>query len=356
MKIYLVGGAVRDKLLNLPVREKDWVVVGATPKQLLAQGYQPVGKDFPVFLHPVTKEEYALARTEKKVAPGYTGFRFNASSSVTLEEDLSRRDLTINAIAEDNTGSLIDPFNGQTDLKQKLLRHVSPAFSEDPVRLLRIARFAARFTEFNAAPETLKLMEDMVTNGEVNSLVPERVWQEVHKALRTKSPWRFFEILKACGALNIIFPLLEFNDTAKQALTKATQISLEPSIRFAALLSQTQDIKKLCVTLRCPKNFLELAELTQRTLPLLPCLTPNELLHFFEQADAFRRQERFWLLVDTLTACCSNAARYKTLWLNGLERCQAISIKGVPSKLQGKEIAAAIKELRLLALKDLLTL
>ncbi|MDH5600070.1 MAG: multifunctional CCA tRNA nucleotidyl transferase/2'3'-cyclic phosphodiesterase/2'nucleotidase/phosphatase, partial [Gammaproteobacteria bacterium] len=208
MKIYLVGGCVRDQLLGLETRDRDWVVVGATPDEMLQQDFRQVGKDFPVFLHPTSNEEYALARTERKVSAGYSGFSIHASSDVTLEEDLVRRDLTINAMALSDNGELIDPFNGQADIKNKILRHVSPAFVEDPVRILRVARFAARFAElgFTIAEETQQLMAEMVSNGEVDALVPERVWQETMRALQEKTPARFFEVLRDCGALAKLFP------------------------------------------------------------------------------------------------------------------------------------------------------
>lgn len=209
MKIYLVGGAVRDQLLNLPVKDRDFVVVGATPEQMMAQGYKPVGKDFPVFLHPETHEEYALARTERKTARGYHGFQFNTDTSVTLEQDLARRDLSINAMAIDMSNqSIIDPYDGQNDLKNKKLRHVSDAFAEDPVRILRTARFAARYAHrgFEVDAETTKLMEQMVNKGEVDALVSERVWQELSKALNEATPSQFVKVLRSCGALNVLFP------------------------------------------------------------------------------------------------------------------------------------------------------
>lgn len=208
MQVFLVGGAVRDEQLGLPVKERDWCVVGATPDQLRDQGYKQVGKDFPVFLHPDTGEEYALARTERKTAAGYHGFSFNTSPEVTLDDDLSRRDLTINAIAKDSDGNLIDPFNGVRDLEKRLIRHVSGAFSEDPVRILRAARFAARFSElgFHIAPETRDLMRQMVADGEADALVPDRVWKETETALVGPNPRVFFESLRACGALRVVFP------------------------------------------------------------------------------------------------------------------------------------------------------
>ena len=211
MKIYLVGGAVRDLLLHYPFKERDWVVVSADAQQMLDLGYQQVGKDFPVFLHPRTKEEYALARTERKTAAGYTGFEVHATPDVSLEEDLMRRDLTINAIAQDEQGNIIDPYHGQNDIKNKLLRHVSPAFSEDPVRILRVARFAARYAHlgFTVAPETMQLMTSMVNNGEVDALVAERIWQEMYKALNERNPEVFLTTLRECGALKKILPELD---------------------------------------------------------------------------------------------------------------------------------------------------
>lgn len=252
-KTYLVGGAVRDRLLGRPVTELDWVVVGATPEYLIGAKFKPVGKDFPVFLHPETHEEYALARTERKVAPGYHGFECHFSPEVTLEEDLLRRDLTINAIAEDKDGKLIDPFNGQQDIKNRILRHVSPAFQEDPLRILRIARFMARFASlgFSIATETQTLMQDMVKGGELATLVPERVWREMRKALEEERPSAFFETLRACGGLEILWP--ELNrlwgvpqparwhpeiDTGvhvMMALEKIASKSQDPCLRFAVL-------------------------------------------------------------------------------------------------------------------------
>src|SRR5437868_8838191 len=206
MQTYIVGGAVRDELLGLPVNDRDWVVVGASPQQLIAAGFLPVGKDFPVFLHPETREEYALARTERKTAAGYHGFVFHAEPNVTLEQDLARRDLTINAMAQDTQGRIVDPFHGQRDLKARVLRHVTTAFREDPVRILRLARFAARFADFSVAPETMQLMREMVEAGEVDALVPERVWQELSRGLMEARPSRMFEVLRDCGALARLLP------------------------------------------------------------------------------------------------------------------------------------------------------
>jgi len=254
MQIYLVGGAVRDALLGIPVQERDWLVIGATPTDMIAKGFTPVGKDFPVFLHPETKEEYALARTERKSGRGYTGFVFHTSPDITIEEDLKRRDLTINAIAQNSNGEIIDPFGGRHDLETKTLRHVSSAFSEDPLRLLRVARFAARFHHlgFKIAPETTALMQQIVSNGEAAHLVPERIWQEIKQALNEKNPEVFFEVLRACGALAIIMPELDklFGipqrkdyhpeiDTGLHALLslkQAAKLSSNDKVRFAALI------------------------------------------------------------------------------------------------------------------------
>lgn len=254
MNIYLVGGAVRDRLLEFPVLERDWLVVGAKPEDMLNQGYKPVGKDFPVFLHPQTHDEYALARTERKTAPGYKGFSVDANPAVTLEEDLLRRDLTINAMAIGEDGILVDPYQGQQDLQKRILRHVSPAFSEDPVRILRVARFAARYAHlgFSVADETRQLMQDMVNTGEADHLVAERVWAELYKALSEATPVAFFQTLKDCGALAVIFPEIHALygvpqppkyhpeiDTgvhSMMALTQATRLSGKPEVRLAALL------------------------------------------------------------------------------------------------------------------------
>ena len=342
MKTYLVGGAVRDRLLGLPVKERDWVVVGATPDALTALGFRSVGKDFPVFLHPQTKEEHALARTERKTATGYHGFEFVTAADVTLEEDLKRRDLTINAIAEDEVGRLVDPYGGGADLKAKLLRHVSPAFSEDPVRVLRAARFAARFAPlgFTVAPETLALMRGMVESGEVDALVPERAWQETLKALNCERPSVYFEVLRACGALQKVFPELErlwgVPQPAKwhpeidtgvhvmMVLDQAAKLSKDPAVRYAAL---THDLGKgttptdilphhygheersvklveaLCDRLRTPKEFKELAVIVAKQHGLVHKaeeIRSDTLLKLLESVDAFRRPERFELF---LLAC-----------------------------------------------------
>ena len=346
MQIYLVGGAVRDRLLDLPVKERDWVVVGATAEQMEALGYRPVGKDFPVFLHPETHEEYALARTERKTGPGYKGFTVHASPEVTLEEDLQRRDLTINAMAEDAAGRLVDPFHGQRDLDARLLRHVSPAFVEDPVRVLRVARFAARYAHlgFRVAEETNALMARMVTDGEVDHLVPERVWQETVKALGEKDPARFFEVLRECGALARVFPEIErlFGvpqppvhhpevDTGVHTLmvvTQAARLTPDTRVRFAALVHDlgkgttpadilprhigheersVELVQGLCKRLRIPNDYRDLALIVARyhgRCHRVAELRPATVLETLERLDAFRRPERF---EQFLLACEADA-------------------------------------------------
>jgi len=309
MKIYLVGGAVRDRLLGLPVKERDFVVVGATPEEMLKLGYKPVGKDFPVFLHPKTYEEYALARTERKISKGYTGFEFYADPKVTLEEDLKRRDLTINAIAETLDGKLIDPFNGKQDLENKVLRHVSEAFAEDPVRILRVARFASRFGDFTIHHTTMHLMRNIVKAGEVNALVAERVWQELYRTLGLSFPWRFFEVLKDCKALSILFPEIDksFPQIIK-VLKSVTSLTTKESIRFAALLNCVvqQGIESLCARVKVPSTYRDLALLVnkyQHDFHNALKLSAEELLIVLEHADAFRRPKRF---ADFLLACEAN--------------------------------------------------
>lgn len=301
--IYLVGGAVRDNLLGLSVKEKDWLVVGGCEAELLADNYLRVGKDFPVFLHPNTKEEYALARTERKVAPGYAGFEFNATADVSLEDDLMRRDLTINAIAEDAEGNLHDPYHGVDDINHKVLRHVSPAFVEDPVRILRVARFAARFAHlgFCVAPETLQLMQQMVTDGEVDALVPERVWQEFHKALTTTTPALFFQVLQECGALPVLFSEVATHlQAVLQRCVKVSQADCAPNIRFAALALplSAAEIKTMCKRLAIPSDYKSLALLVHAAhdeLEQLHCA--EDYLPLLERIDAFRRPQR---LIDVL--------------------------------------------------------
>src|SRR5436190_1693712 len=272
MKIYEVGGPVRDELLGVPVKDRDYVVVAATPEEMLALGYRAVGKDFPVFLHPETHEEHALARTERKTGPGYHGFAFHAAPDVTLEEDLARRDLTINAIARDEDGAIIDPFNGEEDLSAGILRHVSPAFAEDPVRILRVARFAARFG-FDIAPETLELMRSMVEGGEADALVAERVWQELARGLMEKRPSRMFEVLQECGAAAKVVPEIaalleepERGQAALDALDAAAQSADPLEVRFAALARSLDPypLEAAAERLKVPASVRELAVLASK--------------------------------------------------------------------------------------------
>ncbi|QAV22557.1 multifunctional CCA addition/repair protein [Proteus hauseri] len=334
MKTYLVGGAVRDQLLNMPVKDRDWVVVGATPKQLLDLGYQQVGKDFPVFLHPDTHEEYALARTERKSGSGYTGFTCYAAPDVTLEDDLQRRDLTINAIAYCVEGEYVDPYHGRDDIKARLLRHVSSAFSEDPLRVLRVARFAARFAPlgFKVAPETLLLMQKMTQSGELNALTAERVWKETEKALESKAPQVYFDVLRQCGALKVLFPEIDalFGVPAPEkwhpeidtgihtmmALNIASQLTNDIAVRFSALchdlgkgLTPAEKwphhhghgpagvplVEALCQRYRIPNHIRDLARLTARFhdhIHRIDRMRPSKVIRLFDAIDAWRKPER----------------------------------------------------------------
>ena len=353
LKTYIVGGAIRDELLGLPVKDKDYVVVGTTPQAMLDAGYKPVGKDFPVFLHPKTHQEYALARTERKTGAGYKGFVVHAAPDVTLQEDLARRDFTMNAIAKSSEGILIDPYNGRADIQAKVLRHVSDAFAEDPVRILRAARFAARFTDFNVAPETLNLMRQMVQNGEVDALVSERVWQELSKGLMESKPSRMFEVLRNCGALQKILPELDRLwgvpqppqyhpeiDTGvhvMMVIDYAAKQNFTLPVRFAALVhdlgkgTTPADIlprhighearsvhllKDVAKRLRVPNDCKELAVIVAKfhgKLHQVSKMRPDTLLELLIELDAFRQPERF---NDFLKACeCDSRGR------TGLENC-----------------------------------
>jgi len=401
MKTYLVGGAVRDQLMNYPFHEKDWVVVGATADEMLSLGYQQVGKDFPVFLHPETKEEHALARTERNTKPGYKGFEIYASPEVTLEEDLVRRDLTINAIAQDSDGNIIDPYHGQQDLKLKLLRHVSPAFNEDPVRILRVARFAARYAHlgFKVANETLQLMTDMVTSGEADALVAERVWQEFHKALKENNPQVFIEILRGCGALKVILPEIDALFGVPQpeihhpeidtgvhtlmVLKQSAELSSNAATRFAALCHDLgkaltpkdkwpshhgheakgkKPVQQLCTRLRIPNEFKELALITaefhlhvHRAFEL----KLSTLLNTIERVDGIRKAERF----EEFLIACTADSRGRTGFENqpypqadyyrqALNIIKSIDIQALKDAgLQGQDMAKAIHTCRESALK-----
>ena len=346
MQVYKVGGAVRDKLLNRKVVDHDYVVVGATIEEMLAAGYTPVGKDFPVFLHPQTHEEYALARTERKVAKGYHGFEFFADSDVTLEQDLIRRDLTINAIAEDEQGNLYDPYHGVDDLNKRILRHVSPSFAEDPLRVLRVARFAARYADYGfvIADETLAMMQCLVDHNEVDALVAERVWQEVEKALADNNPWIFFEVLRQCGALARLFPELERLFGVPQSpqwhpeidtgihtmmvLQQAARLTQDTLVRFAALVhdlgkgtTPKQEwpkhiahefrgvalVEGLCQRLKVPKHYTALALLVTEfhlNYHRIEELKASTIVDLLSRLDAFRRPQRF---EQFLLACEADA-------------------------------------------------
>ena len=401
MQIYLVGGAVRDEQLGISVKERDWCVVGATPQQLLDDGYRQVGKDFPVFLHPKTNEEYALARTERKTAAGYHGFAFDTSADVTLEEDLSRRDLTINAIAKDGDGNLIDPFDGLRDIEDRLIRHVSDAFAEDPVRILRAAKFAARFAGmgFRIAPETLDLMRQMVADCEADALVPDRVWKETEAALVGPNPRVFFEALRECGALRVILPevdaLFGVPQPAKwhpeidtglhtmMVLEQAERLSGELDVRFAALVhdlgkatTQKRDlpshpgheqrgsklIRKMSERLPVPRACRDLGILVaefhthcHRAVEL----KASTIVKVLERSDAFRRPERF----ERFLLVCEADARGRT----GLEHrdypqanflraafAAAATVNGadIAAENQGADIATAIRQARVGAVDE----
>jgi tRNA nucleotidyltransferase (CCA-adding enzyme) len=357
MQVYLVGGAVRDELLGRPVPERDWVVVGATPAQLESQGYRSVGREFPVFLHPRTHEEYALARLERKTAPGYHGFSVQFSPDVTLEQDLQRRDLTINAMALDENGHLIDPYGGARDLKLRLLRHVSPAFVEDPVRVLRVARFAARFASlgFRVAPETEALMRQMVRNGEVDALVPERVWRELERALGESNPEVWFDVLKKCGALKSVLPELAWSDRQRLALLRAVQLTPDRGVRFAAALANLapETIAALCERLRVPAEHRELALLGARFAPRLGTTAARDaaqLLEMFEQCDAFRRPERF----DRLLLAAQSLGSVDGSLKSALTATAAVRLpREQLAALKGAAIAAALRAARLQRLQTL---
>jgi tRNA nucleotidyltransferase (CCA-adding enzyme) len=354
VEIYLVGGAVRDQLLGLPVKEKDWVVVGATPQQMLDLGFRQVGKDFPVFLHPETQDEYALARTERKTGRGYTGFTCYAAPDVTLEEDLKRRDLTINAMAQMVNGEIIDPYGGLQDLQNKTLRHVSFAFVEDPLRILRVARFAARFPDFEIHPTTLELMKQMVKNGEVNDLVAERVWQELVRALQEPQPQRFFEVLENCGALFILFPALANNSESIKVLTQAAVSSSLPLIRFAALMHNLDknSLEELSTLYRIPREFRDLAMMVieyQSMYQQVLQLSAEQLLEMLERLDAFRRPERFFqFLIVCEILETSEHAQHKSLYIkNVLAAAKSVNISEfINQGLKGQSIATAIHKQR----------
>lgn len=366
MKTYLVGGAVRDELLGLEPEERDWVVVGARPEDLIEAGYRQVGSDFPVFLHPQTGEEYALARTERKSGPGYRGFEVHAAPEVTLEEDLQRRDLTINAIARTPDGVLIDPCNGRADLEQRCLRHVSPAFAEDPLRVLRVARFAAQLAHlgFTVAGETLELMRSMTASGELETLARERVWLETQKALATRSPLVYFETLRACGALVRVLPELDplFEEQAgPRALEAAAASTPEPAERFAALvhpLDPDDALRTLSERLPIPGQWLELARLVARWHGFCAGATAvpgAELEACLAACDALRRPERFKQVLRVASIIHGESAAA------GCERLQqALAVASavdvgplLADGWEGAELGAELRRRRIAALERL---
>ena len=371
MQIYLVGGAVRDELLGLEVKDRDWVVVGATPDDMLQQGYKQVGADFPVFLHPGSREEYALARTERKQGRGYHGFEVYSAPDVTLEDDLKRRDLTINAMARDEQGHIVDPFNGQQDLQQRLLRHVSEAFAEDPLRILRTARFAARLQPqgFTVCEQTMALMRTMVADGEVDHLVAERVWQEIQRALLEKEPGTFFEVLRDTGALAVLIPELSPEPTfaaAMAALRCAHANNATTEQRFAALMSPLAE--DVCVAradaLKAPNDCKNLARLVTTFTPALTGTaageqmpTADEVFALLDAADLWRRPERFSALTATLACTLAEADKGALATLDEA----ASSAAGVEPKAlmaagySGRALGKAIREERLKRIQEVLT-
>ena len=370
METYLVGGAVRDALLGRAVQDRDWVVVGATVQQMLDAGYTQVGRDFPVFLHPQTQEEYALARTERKSAPGYHGFVVHAAPDVTLEQDLARRDLTINAIAAEwdtaaqpsratpRLGAITDPFGGRADLQAKVLRHATDAFREDPVRLLRLARFAARFHDFSVAPDTMDLLRDMVASGEVDHLVPERVWQELSRGLQEEQPARMFAVLQDCGALARLLPELELTPARTAILDRAARQGLGLEARYALL--DVEGSRALQQRLRVPVACTELANTLagqSSTLRAGLGLDAASLVQCLVECDAFRKPARFAELLQA-TACevGASAAQWPIAlrWARALQLAQGVDSGSLAAQAQGRgadgaQVGVAIREARIAA-------
>lgn len=356
LQIYIVGGAVRDALLERPAGDRDWVVVGATPEDMVKRGFIPVGGDFPVFLHPQSKEEYALARTERKSGRGYKGFTFYTGADVTLEEDLKRRDLTINAMAQSMSGELVDPLNGAADLQSRLFRHVGPAFEEDPVRILRLARFAARFTDFSVAPETLDLCRRMVANGEVDALVPERVWQELSRGLLSAKPSRMLTVLVETGASARIMPewrnsirVAQWVDTAAEMTHKHFPLSA----RYALLCLETESRAELAKRLRVPGECVDMARLLPVVLKgvTTEINTAEGVMTLFEMCDAIRKPERFGLLVETAKLVQDVDLFW---WRSRLEAVLAVDA-GAAARVVSEpaQIKQAVRAARLAALNQL---
>ena len=344
MEVYLVGGAVRDSLLEIPFEEKDWVVVGSSPEELSELGYKPVGSQFPVFLHPDTKEEYALARTERKSGKGHKGFIFHTDPTVTLEEDLVRRDITINAIAQDNRGKLIDPFNGQKDIQERKIRKVSDAFREDPLRVFRVSRFMAKLhhLDFTIEEETLNVMNEIVLSGELETLPKERIWMETIKALRCESPDKYFETLKSCEALDFLIKEEVLDVEALSVLKSKTK---NPEMRWAALLRNTTKIRIVNDLFNCPKSFAETSEVFHKlnSFILDQNFVPEKILELLLKTDAIRRPQRFMIAEEIfkLLNTANNPIKWKDL-LSNLSNLKPTSVNK-----DGGEIAKEIKEMRL---------
>lgn len=362
MKTYVVGGAVRDALLGLPVQDHDHVVVGATPEEMVKAGYRPVGKDFPVFLHPQTQEEYALARTERKTAPGYKGFVFHTSSDVTLEEDLVRRDLTINAIARGDDGVLVDPYHGQQDLKDRIFRHVSDAFAEDPVRILRLARFAARFPDFSVAPETNALMQRMVEQGEVDALVPERVWQEVARGLMEQKPSRMLQVLRECGALSHVIPEIGDGSAIAPIIDRAASPQREPELglpeRFAVLLydQPLPQVEQASKRLKVPTECRDLAVMTARDHAAVAqalALDAAAMVALFERCDGYRKPARFAQFLAAAECAGPGLAPQRALLARALEAARGVNAGEIAQRAAGQpqQIPELVRAARVAAVR-----
>lgn len=360
LQCYQVGGAVRDALLGLPVQDRDWVVVGSTPDEMTRRGFTPVGRDFPVFLHPVTHEEYALARTERKSGQGYRGFVVHCAPDVSLEDDLLRRDLTVNAMALGAEGQLIDPHGGRQDLAQGLLRHVSPAFIEDPVRILRVARFCARFAQFKVAPQTLALMQAMVERGEVDALVPERIWQELSRGLMHAHAARMIDVLAECGALGRVMPALNESWLAPEvraALARAVASDAPLPVRWAVLLHRltAPEAGSVQSAVRAPQASAELAQMLIREQAALQGAgaDPPTRLALLERCDALRKPERFELLLQAMACIRTNAEADRIAWRKTLEAARAVqagviaqAVAAEPAPTRTERIRAAVAQAR----------
>ena len=353
MKVYLVGGAVRDSLLELPFNEKDWVVVGATKEELIEKGYKQVGKEFPVFLHPETKEEYALARKERKTGVGHKAFSFEFDKNVSLEEDLKRRDITINAIAQDKEGNIIDPYHGQQDIKDKKIRRVSDAFKEDPLRVLRVARFAAKLNRhgFSIDEDTMIEIQKIVSSGELTTLTKERIWMETQKALETDSPEVFFELIQEFGALNQICPLVDL-DTA--SLSRASKEEKDISIRWASLTASNTSLEKINDSFNVPKECKEISEICSQIIIFkeLRSIEAEDIIELANKTDIYRKEDRFLKAEKTSNFCINDNYKSNINWKRLIKSIN--SIKASTALKDGKLIAEKLREDRLEAIQTFL--